>query len=66
MHRDLVAAAGDAVLRIDVDQFRLVLGQLKLVIDREGGDDQMSPGAARRAAEPLTEMTPEPRSARIA
>jgi hypothetical protein len=27
---------------------------------------RMSPGAARRAAEPFTEMMPDPRSARIA
>src|SRR6185369_14507005 len=38
--RNLVPATGDAVLRIDVDQFRLVLGQFDFVVDGKGGDDQ--------------------------
>ena len=47
LDRNLVATPGDAVLRIDVDQFGLVLGQFELVIDGKGGDDQ---DVARRSA----------------
>ena len=37
---NLVAAAGDAVGAVDVDQLRRVLGQFDLVIHGEGGDDE--------------------------
>ena len=35
-----VALAGNAVLRIDVDQIRRVFGQLDFVVNGEGGNDQ--------------------------
>jgi hypothetical protein len=64
--RDVAGHAHDAVLRVDVDQLRRVPGEFASLYTAKLAMIRMSPGAARRAAEPLTEMTPDPRSARRA
>ena len=40
MHRNLVTATRDTVLRINIDQIGLMASQFHFVIHREGGDDQ--------------------------
>ena len=57
---------GNHVFLVDKHQLGAVAGQLAIFVGGKAGDDQQVAGAARRAAEPFTEMVPEPRSARMA